>query len=382
MITLQLQETDSLPDDLTDDLSPPSMAGMKRFFLKAFLEGRLPGIRTSLLVARGEDGRFLAASAFSRMRLEMDCIAPPTLQAMARTGRRLSPGFLVLDLATFGLPASMADQETVFAPSLGSEELVRAREALVGHSLQIFRTEGLSACLWKEFDEAGWAAWASALVPAGFHRFPSVPVSLQEVTWSSPADYLSRLRSGYRRQMTANLARACSAGLSVETDLDFWPFADEFHTFYLQVLAHSKTRLETLTPEFFHGLAAEPRIRYIRATLGGRPAGGALCYVHAPEVLVFLYVGMDYAVLREVDLYFNLLKAIADLAAAKGVRAIRWGQTSPDAKGRLGARLQPLWFAIRLRNPLVRAALPWLGPLLFPERGQLERRVFADRPAE
>ncbi|MBI4864422.1 MAG: hypothetical protein HY815_29810 [Candidatus Riflebacteria bacterium] len=93
-------------------------------------------------------------------------------------------------------------------------------------------------------------------------------------------------------------------------------------------------------------------------------------------MLVFLYVGMDYAVLREVDLYFNLLKAIADLAATKGVRTLRWGQTSPDAKGRMGARLQPLWFALRLRNPLARAVLPWLGPWLFPERRQLERRVF------
>ncbi|MBI4864423.1 MAG: N-acetyltransferase [Candidatus Riflebacteria bacterium] len=255
---------------------------MKRFFLKAFLEGRLPGIRTSLLVARDESGRLLAASAFSRMRLEMDCIAPPSVQAVARAGRRLVPGFLVLDLASFGLPASMADQETVFAPGLSDGEQSRIREGLLTRSLELLESERLSACLWKEFDEPAWKTWAPSLSSAGFLRFPSVPVSVQEVAWASPEEYVRRLRSGYRRQLTANLARAREAGLVLETDLDFGPYVQEFLPFYLQVLAHSKTRLETLTLEFFHGLALEPRIRYLRATLQGRPVGGALCWVHAP----------------------------------------------------------------------------------------------------
>lgn len=375
----EILELGEAPNDLTDALSPPERVGMKRFFLDSFVHGELDGITTSLLVARGPTGELLAATAFSRMRLAMDCIAPMWLQRLAGAVRKAWPGFLQLDLLMFGLPASMADQETVFAPGLPDEAVAAIRKAFVARSVELLRREKRTACVWKEFSPEVRPLWETALREAGFLDFPSVPVSVQQVTWDSPEDYVRRLRSNYRRQLSLNTARALEAGLTVDLAPAFGSHVEEFHALYLQVLAHSKTRLELLSPAFFHGLAADPRIRYLRATLKGQPVGGALCYVAPPDVLVFLYVGMDYSVMREIDLYFNLLHGIVGLASECGVRQIRWGQTSPDAKGRMGAVLLPLSFAIRFRQSALQLALPALGPVLFPRHTQIARRVFGDK---
>lgn len=374
--SFELVELAAVPEELADNWSPPERVGTKRFFLDSFLHGELDGITTAILAARAPGGELLAATAFSRMRLAMDCIAPAWLQKAAEAVRTVWPGFLVLDLLMFGLPASMADQETVFAPGLPESVAQAIREAFVARSVALLRQEKRTACVWKEFSPQLWPLWEQALSQAGFLGYPSVPVSVQEVTWDSPEDYVRRLRSSYRRQLAFNAARAREAGLSIALAQAFGPHVEEFHALYLQVLAHSKTRLELLSPAFFHGLAADARIRYLRATVAGRPVGGALCYVAAPDVLVFLYVGMDYTVMRDLDLYFNLLHAITGLAAQLGVRSIRWGQTSPDAKGRMGAALLPLSFAIRFRQAALQFVLPSLAPVLFPRRTQIARRVF------
>ncbi|MBI3892394.1 MAG: GNAT family N-acetyltransferase [Candidatus Wallbacteria bacterium] len=372
----ELREVQAVPEDLTDDLSPARLVGMKRFFLRAFLDGELAGIRTSLLVARDPGGRLLAAFTLSRMRVDLDCIAGPGIQAAASAARRLLPGFMQLELLMCGLPASMADHEAVFAPDISSDAADDLRRAAVERSMEIVRDERLAACVWKEFDATARAPWAASLEGCGFDWYASVPVSVQPVGWDSPASYEASLRSSYRRQLGANLERARAHGLEMEIDVDFAPYAGEFHPLYMQVLERSSTRLETLSPAFFRGLAGDGRVRFIRAVLDGRTAGGAICYVEAPDLLVFLYVGMDHSVQREVDLYFNLLKGIVDLAARHRVREIRWGQTSPDAKGRMGARLVPLWFAMRFRSPMVQSIVRLLRPALFPERSQIERRVF------
>jgi hypothetical protein len=84
-------EVRELPPDLLDEASPPERVGIKRFFLQAFMQGDLDGIRTSLLVARDRSGRLVGASAVSRLELAMDCIAPRPIQRLARHTLFLKP---------------------------------------------------------------------------------------------------------------------------------------------------------------------------------------------------------------------------------------------------------------------------------------------------
>lgn len=374
-VTVRVYEVGELPPEWEDGLSSPDRVAAKRFFLEAFIQGDLSGIRTTVLVVRDGQDRFLAASPVSRISLPVDCIAPPWIQRLASLARRVHADFLVLDLLMCGLPASLADHEIIFAPDLDLQWRRTAQKALVSFSVDLMEREKRVACVWKEFDEAVLESWRPVFEKGGFALFPSVPVSTQDVTWTSGAEYLERVRAPYRRQLKRNMERARQQGLSIQADLDFGPWVREFYPLYLQVLQRSKTQLETLSIRFFEELARDPRIKYLRATLGDRSVGGALCYVDEPHTLLFLYVGMDYAVLRSTDLYFNLLRAIVDLAGAKRVKALKWGQTSPDAKGRMGARLAPLKFALRLRRPFFHNVIRLASPVLFPERHQIERKV-------
>ncbi len=375
-----LRELNTLPGDYGPDqwdaMVPPERVSLKPFFLEAFMGGGLQGIESRFLEARSGQGKLLALSAFSRIRLALDCIAPEPVQRVAAAIRRLWPSFLELELLMAGIPASMADQETLLAPDLTAEEESAARSALVDESLRLLDQEHRAACIWKEFDPLQLQRWSTPLESRDFLFFPSLPVSRQQVTWSDAAGYAASLRSGYRRQLFRSLDLAAKKGLELEMDLEAMPYMGEFHPLYLQVLHRSETRVETLTEEFFRALSRDSRVRYIRATYQGKAVGGALCYLVPGKVLTFLYVGMDYRVLRDLDLYFNLLHATVDSAGRHGVKEIRWGQTSADAKGRMGATLTPLAFGIRFRSRLLHGLVRRTGQWLFPARKSIPRRVF------
>jgi hypothetical protein len=94
--------------------------------------------------------------------------------------------------------------------------------------------------------------------------------------------------------------------------------------------------------------------------------------------LIFLYVGMDYVVGRDLDLYFNLLYSVLQFGLESGCTRIHWGQTSLDAKGRFGGKALPCWFYLRFRNRLLNWLVQLGSPLLFPLREQEARRVFKE----
>lgn len=347
-------------------------------FLRAYLEGPPSGVVPALLVVRDRDGEVLALSALARFQVDLDCLAPPWVQGLARGVRGLWAGFFRLDLLMFGMPAGLATQDTWIAPGLDSWKRELVREGLVESSLDLLREEGATALVWKEFTDSEREEWDPALTPAlaAHPSVPSVKQDLGEVGVETLEDFRSRLRSGYRRQLERNLARGREGGLEIGLAQPFAPEVGEWEPLFQQVLARSETRLEELGRPFFEALARDPGYVLNTARIDGELVGGALCRAEG-EDLVFLYVGMDYERAREVDLYFNLLHSVLALALERGCTRIHWGQTSLDAKGRFGGVARPYWFYLRFRNPLADRLVRALAPLLFPEREQRPRRVFS-----
>ncbi len=344
-------------------------------YLAAYVAHPPEGVRPAFLRVADGGGSTLGLAAFARFRVALDCLAPLPVQRFASRVRRAWPAFLGLDVLMLGPPAGLGGLELLVKPGLDAARRAALRAALARHLLALLDRERASAAVVKELSPAEDEEWAGAFGDA-FHSHPSVPLVVQDLgLLASLDDYRAALRSGYRRQLLASLSAADAAGLELRLDRPPADTVSAWYPLFLQVLDRSATRLETLPAGFFTALSSDPGYRMNEAWLDGKLAGGAL-WRRSGDTLVFLYVGMDYAVARDCDVYFNLLHSILASAFATGARRIVWGQTSLEAKGRFGGLASPLRFRLRLRSPLADRAVRALGSLFFPERPQTARRVF------
>ena len=93
------------------------------------------------------------------------------------------------------------------------------------------------------------------------------------------------------------------------------------------------------------------------------------------DVYRYLFCGLDYALARDVDLYFNLMYHQLDAALRRRVARIEMGQTADVFKARLGCRAVPRSVYVRGTRPLTRATVRWGSSLLFPRRAVAPTRA-------
>jgi hypothetical protein len=89
------------------------------------------------------------------------------------------------------------------------------------------------------------------------------------------------------------------------------------------------------------------------------------CSLHAGPTFQMLFVGLDYEVNRQSDLYFNLCYQELDFAMRHGAQTIVMGQTADTFKSRLRCGQRPLWFFVKLRGRCG-FILRWFAHFLFP----------------
>jgi hypothetical protein len=78
-----------------------------------------------------------------------------------------------------------------------------------------------------------------------------------------------------------------------------------------------------------------------------------------------LFLGLDYDVNAQSELYFNLCYKELDFAMRHGTQTIFMGQTADVFKSRLRCCHRPLCFFVKLRGRLG-FLLRWFAHLLFP----------------
>ena len=87
------------------------------------------------------------------------------------------------------------------------------------------------------------------------------------------------------------------------------------------------------------------------------------------QVAYPLYVGVDYDLNAEYDLYFNAMYAMLQISLKRGVQLVSWGQTTDEFKrDKLSCYQTPRHFFIKGTNWLIATAIDLLFDQLFPKR--------------
>ncbi len=202
----------------------------------------------------------------------------------------------------------------------------------------------------------------------GYTRVASMPMTRLSLHHRGFDEYVASLGSATRKNLRRKFRQtAARAPITFEVLTDATPVIDELYPLYLQVHARSKLHFEKLTPEYFCRLGREmpERTRFFVWRQEGKAIAFSLCLVH-DGTIYDEYLGLDYRVAFDLNLYFYTLRDIITWALEQGLRSYCSSPLNYHPKLHLGCELVPLDLYVMhtatLLNPIFRRALQFLQP--------------------
>jgi len=324
---------------------------------------RLEGFHFCHVLVRAEGRLELIAPLFwSDLDLAMDLEG--LAQRALRAGRRLFPRLLIArtlfcgspfgETGLIGIERDSQDQGALIA------ELVRAMEGLR-------REQRLALILFKDFPDES-AGLLRALTGRGFFRGGSYPNVEVPLPYATMEEYVTSLSANARKDLRRKVRQASAGGpIEVRVAADIADLIEPVYQLYLNTYNAGTVRFEKLTREYFLevGRKMRDRARFFLFLIDGRLVCFNLCFLHGDR-LIDKFIGMDYAVARQLNLYFYTWHHNVAWCIRNGVRRYQVGQTDHAAKIRLGGRLVPLYFYARHGNALINLALRAAARFLAP----------------
>jgi uncharacterized protein len=219
---------------------------------------------------------------------------------------------------------------------------------------------GASMLVWKDFPESEGMALNRLDHARAVFRIPSYPGTIIPILQGGYAAFLAGQKASRRHKIKRKLALGEATVPTRTTVIDF-PDSGELGALFKlfqQTYERGTTKFESLTPDFFHEIAAAEESIFIVLSdcATGRPVAFMLL-LDLGQRIINQFVGIDYSLGRQAFLSFRLFAAAYDWAARQSASALCSGQTGYSSKLDLGHRLVPLWNYCHHANRLVNWAL-------------------------
>jgi predicted N-acyltransferase len=208
----------------------------------------------------------------------------------------------------------------------------------------------------KDSNAAQDALWAHSAKLQGMRRQPGLPTAFLDVHFDTLDEYLASLSKATRKDMRRKLKTAAELRVEWRTNVD--DIASEIMRLYTSTFANAQFNFEELTPEYFRSVLRELEGRANCVTYWLRDRLVAFNLVlHDGKRLLDKFLGMDYAVAREHNLYFCTWFENVRYCIEHRIALYQSGQGLHAVKRRLGSRLGANWLWYRHRNRVLDAIL-------------------------
>jgi predicted N-acyltransferase len=322
-------------------------------YYRAVENSRLPEFSWLFFGVRDETGSLRAAVPAFVTDYRLDTTLSGALKRLADWLTRHFPRLLHQKMLSLGSPVSEVCH-LGFASGTTMDEQRRLLDAILAQAEVFARENRVRMIAIKDAGAAQDALWATAAKAHRLRRQPGLPTAFLDVNFANIDAYLARLGKATRKDIRRKLKNATGLRTQWRNDID--GIEDEVMRLYRSTHANAQFSFEELTPEYFRGVLREMSGRASCATywLGARLVAFNLV-LHDGKRLIDKFLGMDYAVAREHNLYFytwieNVRRCI-DLK----VGIYQSGQGLHALKRRLGSRLSANWLWYRHRNRVVDA---------------------------
>jgi hypothetical protein len=287
--------------------------------------------------------------------------------------RILWPRFMRLRVLMVGCAAGEGhlDGSNVMPTCLQSELLA---SAIVNEA----RAMNVSLIVLKEFP-AKYRDILQCFRRRGFTRVPSLPMTKLNIDYSSFAEYMNKALNGATRTKLRKKFRAAAQAAPIEMSVveDITPIVDEIYPLYLQVYERSKLHFEKLSREYFCrlGRLMPDKVRFFVWRQDERVVAFTLCMIQG-EAIYAEYIGLDYSVALDLNLYHYAVRDMITWSIAKGYKWFRSSSLNYDPKLHMRHLLDPVDLYVRHTSRLINITLKWLLPLLEPTRYDRTLRRF------
>jgi predicted N-acyltransferase len=343
--------------------------------LTAFQQTMTDQCRCWGLIVHDQAGAPVAAAALALFTVDGADTTSPLVKGITNRIRNAMPGFMRFRVLFCGLPVPGGEHHLRLSAAADRDEVLgllhrtMTKLAMQHHARLLVIKELPESPLTRALEKIGY-------VPG---EIP--PEHRLEATFPDFDAYRLALKSDYRKQITRSEKLFTDPRLRIldlRGDAAADAFTAEVHQLYAAVWATSKYRLEFLPPEFFRATArAMDEQASLSLVLLDRRAVAFSFGLTAGDVHFSLYVGLDYPLNDQYDLYFNLYHHDLDRAFRRGVRVFRMGQTSDAFKARLGAVQQTLHAYAFAPSPLLNFGLQKFAKYAFPPVPRVpEHQVF------
>ena len=195
----------------------------------------------------------------------------------------------------------------------------------------------------------------------------TLPTCIFKNTFSSVDEYLTSLRSGYRRRINIAINNCQDIEIKEINDNSI-----DIYNLYLNTYNKSNYKLEKLEKGFFEKIEAKKLV----FQKNNKPIGFVLIKQDNNK-LIFMLCGMDYQY-DTTDLYYYMLFNIIKYAIDHNCEIIDFGQTSEETKMKFGALLEEKYFYAHHTNPILNYAVKLGKNILEYKYDFPEYRVFKE----
>lgn len=334
-------------------------------YYHAVERSQLPGFHWLYFGVR-ERGILTAAVPAFVTDYRLDTTVTGALRTVIGFVRRIFPGFLRQRMLAFGSPVA----ETChlgFDARTNHVDHQRLLNFIFEHAELAAKSERAAMIAVKDASAAQNDLWNDTARSHRLRRQPGLPTAMLTVNFASVDDYLKSLSHATRKDMRRKLKS--SAEIRVEWRDDIDDILDDVMRLYAATRQRAEYEFEELTRDYFRDVLAEarPRARCSTFWIEGKLVAFNLL-LHDERRLIDKFLGMDYAVAREHNLYFYTWLENVRYCIAHGIRVYQSGQGMHHEKIRLGSRLSANWLWYRHRNRFIDGVLAQLEPLARLDR--------------
>lgn len=255
------------------------------------------------------------------------------------------------------------------APNVDRTE---AFDALADVIYRISRAEKLrgkiAAVLVKDFYRSS-VKHADELKEFKYYDFEVEPNMIVEIpeTWKTFEDYMAAISKKYRSRAKTIIKKGLGLERRSFNEEDITANSEKIMALYNNVHLKAKFRLASLSATYFTAMkrALKDKFGFVAYYRDEQLVGFRTCFLLEKEVEAH-FIGIDYSLNKELELYQNILYDYIREAIAGGAKDLQLGRTASEIKSNVGAKAHELTCYIRHRNPIsnriIRPFVDYLKP--------------------
>ncbi len=262
---------------------------------------------------------------------------------------------------------------------------ILAFDALADVIYRISRAEKLrgkiAAVLVKDF-YADTIKHSKELEEFKYHDFLVEPSMIVDIAWKTFDDYLNSMSKKYRNRAKGIVKKGTAIERRNFSTEEIKANSKQIGQLYNNVHLKAKFRMASLSPEYFVEMKNElkDKFNFVAYYFNEKLVGFKTTYILKHDVEAH-FIGLDYNVNKEIELYQNILYDYVKEAIDNKAKQLFLGRTASEIKSTIGAKAHELRCYVRHRNPLSNRIIKPFVDYLKPT-DWIPRNPFKEETAE